>query len=163
MGLALAFTNAAFAQFSLGISVGSKAPFFTLKDIKGKTYRLSDYRGKKVVLLDFGQCHCIPCNSVAKDLQKLYQRYAGRGIQIFTVNMDGAKAPKVVPAFIKKHSLTFPVLLDTNLKTTEAYQVFSIPFLVLVDKHGIVRYTHLGYDPNLTTILGKEFDKWRSR
>lgn len=150
-------------QFSMGIRVGEKAPSFALKDIKGKTYRLSDYRGKKVVLLDFGRCTCLPCRSVVQDLQKLHVKYAKKNVQIFTVNIDGPDAPKVVPKFIKTYGLTFPVIMDTTLKTAEAYQVFSIPFLVVVDKQGIVRYTHLGYDPDLPRILRNQFDKWLRR
>jgi peroxiredoxin len=146
-----------------GIRVGTQAPEFTLKDPQGKTYKLQDYRGKKVVLLDFGRFTCQPCRNVVQDLEKLHQKYKDQGVQIFSVNLDGPLAARVVPKGIEEFKLTFPVLLDTDYKVAQSYKVEVIPFLVLIDLQGVVRYTHLGYDRQLQKLLSDQFERYRPK
>lgn len=146
-----------------GIKTGTKAPEFTLQDLAGKTYKLQDYRGKKVVLLDFGRFTCMPCRYVVQDLQKLHQKYKDQGVQIFSVNLDGPLAAQVVPKEIEEFKLTFPVLLDKNFQVTQNYKIETIPFLVLIDLQGVVRYTHLGYTKNLQKLLADQFEKYRPK
>ena len=129
------------------VAVGDKAPDFTLKDRSGKQWKLSSLRGKKVVLMDFGRSMCIPCKSVAGDLQTLENEYSKKGLQIFAVNLDGRDLASL-PALVDTYKLTYPILLDWKFDAARAYGVPVIPFLVLVDKKGVVRYTHIGYGQN---------------
>ena len=151
------------AEEAGGLKVGAPAPRFTLKGYDGKTYKLSNYRGKKVVLLDFGRFTCIPCRSVVKDLEKLHKHYKNRGVQIFSVNLDGPFAKMAVPKGIAEFKLTFPVLLDTKAEVAEAYKVQTIPHLVVIDTKGIIRLNHLNYAPDLQKILSAQFDRYRLR
>ncbi|NCO95457.1 MAG: hypothetical protein CO096_29560 [Armatimonadetes bacterium CG_4_9_14_3_um_filter_66_14] len=151
------------AEEPAGLRVGTKAPAFTLKGWDGKTYKLSDFRGKKVVLLDFGRFTCIPCRSVVQDLEKLQAKYKNKGVQILSVNLDGPFAQEAVPKGIKEFKLTFPVLLDSKFEAAQAYKVQTIPHLYVVDTKGIVRLSHLGYDPDLQKILSEQFEKYRPK
>ena len=144
-----------------GLKTGTTAPSFTLKGWDGKTYKLSDFKGKKVVLLDFGRFTCIPCRSVVQDLQKLHAKYKDKGVRIFSVNLDGPFAQDAVPKGINEFKLTFPVLLDSKFAAAQAYKVQTIPQLYVIDTKGIVRLNHLGYDPNLQKILSAQFEKYR--
>lgn len=146
-----------------GIKVGTKAPEFTLKDHQGKTYKLQDFRGKKVVLLDFGRFTCMPCRNVVQDLEKLHRKYKDQGVQIFSVNLDGPLAANMVPKAVEEFKLTFPVLLDTDYKVAQSFKVEVIPFLVLIDLQGVVRYTHLGYDKKLQQLLSDQFERYRPK
>jgi len=146
-----------------GIKVGTKAPEFTLQDHQGKTYKLQDYRGKKIVLLDFGRFTCLPCRFVVQDLQELHRKYKDQGVQIFSINLDGPWAAQAVPKGIEEFKLTFPVLLDKDFKVAQSYRIETIPFLVLIDLQGVVRYTHLGYDKQLPKWLSAQFEKYRPK
>jgi len=134
------------------VKAGAKAPDFALKDRGGKEWKLSDLRDKKVVLLDFGRSFCIPCKAVAKDLQTLHKDYAGKELQIFAMNLDGRDVP-TLPKLVEDYGLTYPILLDWKFEAAKAYGVPVIPFLVLVDKKGIVRYTHVGYAENFVQLF----------
>jgi hypothetical protein len=68
-------------------------------------------------------------------------------------------ASRIVPQGIEHFHLTFPVLLDTDYKVTESYKVETIPYLVLIDTKGVVRFTHVGYDSKFEAMLSKQFDK----
>jgi peroxiredoxin len=136
-----------------GLKVGSKAPNFTLKTLDGKSYQLSSYLGKRAVLLDFGRFTCLPCRDMLKDLQKLQVKYKGQKVQIFSINLDGGMAPRVVPKGIKELGVTFPVLQDPGEKVSTTYRATTIPHLVLIDKQGIVRFTHTGYDAGVRAKL----------
>jgi len=158
--LVLAAASAAFAA----IKVGSSAPDFALKDaVKANTYKLSDYRGKKVVLLDFGRLTCQPCRQVLTVLQKLEKHYAGKGVQIFSVNLDGPLTDRVVPKGIQDLKITFPVLLDRDYAVAKAYGVETIPFLVLVDTRGVARLVHVGYQDDLEAKLTNLIDQYRPK
>lgn len=136
-----------------GLKVGSKAPNFTLKTLAGKSYQLANYQGKRAVLLDFGRFTCLPCRDMLTDLQKLQVKYKGQQVQIFSLNLDGGMAPRAVPKGLKELGITFPVLPDPGAKVSAAYQVTTIPHLVLIDKQGIVRFTHTGYEAGVRATL----------
>lgn len=146
-----------------GLKVGTKAPDFTLKDWDGKTCKLGAYKGRKVVLLDFGRFTCLPCRSVVQDLEKLQKQYKGHGVQILSVNLDGPFAQQAVPKGIEEFGLTFPVLLDSTFQVARRYKVETIPHLYVVDTRGIIRLSHLGYTPDLPKMLARVFDRYRPR
>ncbi len=151
------------AAHAEGLSVGARAPGFTLKTLAGKPYRLSDYKGKSVVILDFGRFTCLPCRDMLKDLQKLQAKYQGQGVRIFQVNLDGPLAGRVVPKGLRELGVTFPILQDAEFRVAEAYKVQTIPHLVLVDTQGRVRFTHTGYEPGLRAKLVAQVDKYRPK
>ena len=166
VAFALALTAASrvcSAEEQPGLKVGTKAPGFTLKGWDGKTYKLSDLKGKAVVLLDFGRFTCLPCQSVVQDLEKLHKKYKGKKVRIFSVNLDGAAAKEAVPKGIKQFKLTFPVLLDAKFETANAYMVETIPHLVLIDTKGIIRLNHVGYDKKFMGMMTKQFEKYRPK
>ncbi|MEN6642016.1 MAG: TlpA disulfide reductase family protein [Armatimonadia bacterium] len=151
------------AAHAEGLSVGTKAPNFTLKTLGGKSYQLSSYKGKSVVVLDFGRFTCMPCRDMLKDLQKLQAKYKGQRVQIFSVNLDGGMAPRVVPKGIKDLGVTFPVLQDSASKAATAYKATTIPYVVVVDRQGIVRFSHMGYDGSLRSKLDTLIAKYRGK
>jgi len=150
------------AQYAPGqkpsLSIGSVAYDFALKDSAGKTWKLEDFKGRKVVLLDFGATHCIPCRSVARDLEKLNQKYKDKSLQIFTICLNGPARADLVPDFIREMKIHFPVLLDLDFKVARNYYVEVIPYLVLVDLKGRVAWKHTGYDPDMVRKLSREID-----
>lgn len=127
------------------IDIGEPAPDFTLKDLDGNTVSLKDFKGKKAVLLNFWASWCPPCREEMPDLDKLYQENKSDDFTVLAVNVG--ESEKVVKEFIEEKGYSFPVLLDKTQKIGIAYNTFSIPTSVLVDKEGIIRV----YRPGLMT------------
>jgi thiol-disulfide isomerase/thioredoxin len=85
----------------------------TLKDADGHRVRLSDYRGK-VVVLNFWATWCGPCNAEMPALVEAEKTYGSRGVVFIGVSLDDAKSRSEVPAFLTKYHVTFPIWLGAS-------------------------------------------------
>lgn len=135
---------------------GYLAPDFALPSLDGQTVRLSEFRGKKAILLNFWATWCSPCRLEMPTMEKAYQEYKSRGLEILAVSLDTA-SKSVVKNFMQELKLNFPALLDPDMAVLRLYRQFSIPATFLVDKQGIVRHRELGYrdwtDPQSRKLL----------
>jgi len=129
------------------------APEFSLRDLQGRTHTLSKMKGK-VVVIDFGRVICIPCRKVMDDLNLLHKAYAGKGVNIYSVNL-GVDS-ETVKRHIADKKLTFPFLQDPDMKVTQSYGVQSIPYLVVIDKNGRISNTHIGYPGGFKDMIESE-------
>jgi peroxiredoxin len=105
---------------------------FSLKDLTGKTWTLSELRGK-VVLVNFWATWCPPCRKEMPDLQKLYEQFGPQGLVILGISDE--ETQKVEP-FIHERKVTFPVLLDPGRKANDAFIVEGIPKTFVYDRNG---------------------------
>lgn len=112
----------------------SFAPDFTLKDLNGKEYSLSQYRGK-VVLLNFWVTWCPPCRVEMSELQKAYQKIRDKKEPVLlTVNIQ--EPIEVVKKFSKELGLTFPILTGATQGIAMSYRVDRFPVTFLIDPDG---------------------------
>jgi peroxiredoxin len=125
--------------------VGKPAPLFTLKDMKDQNVSLAEQKGH-VVVLDFWATWCGPCVQELPTLDKLSQNLAPRGVKFFALNQSESK--ELVQAFLGKHSLSLPVLLDDKTTAAQAYLVEGIPQTVVIDKTGRVAKVFVGFGPD---------------
>jgi thiol-disulfide isomerase/thioredoxin len=137
-----------FAAMALQTGCTSKSPQsdgaaadFTLQDMNGKNVKLSDYKGK-VVLLEFWATWCPPCRESAPGLEKLHKNYKDKGLVVLTVAMDEG-GWDVVKSFIKENGITYSVLKGTE-DVAAQYQVRSIPLLLVLNKEGKIAKRYLG-------------------
>ena len=118
---------------------------FYLRDLNGELVRLSDFRGK-VVLLNFWATWCPPCRKEMPAMQQLYQAYKDKGLEIVAVSVDTASTGEV-RAFVEELGLTFPVLHDRDSLVSRLYSNPGVPSSYLIDPQGKVAYRVLGeYD-----------------
>jgi peroxiredoxin len=120
------------------------APDFSLPVLGGGSLRLSDYRGK-VVLLNFWYTGCAPCREETPALQAAYGRLAGQGLQIIGVNVRanevaGADGEAAIRKFVGDNGVTYPIVLDADSKANRDYQVYVLPTSVMIDQSGQIRY-----------------------
>jgi len=114
----------------------SPAPGFELRDLQGKTVRLSDFKGK-VVLLNFWATWCPPCRAEIPDLISLQKQYGAQGLVVLGVAMD-EKGDKVVNPFAKRMKINYPVVIGDQ-KTAAAYGgVMVVPTSFVIDRNGKV-------------------------
>ncbi|MBZ0159019.1 TlpA disulfide reductase family protein [Candidatus Methylomirabilis sp.] len=123
---------------------GHLAPDFALKTLDGNIVRLSEFRGKKVVLINFWATWCPPCRLEMPTMQQIYSEYKAGGFEILAVNIE-PDAEQPINDFVKELRLTFPVLLDPDMKITRKFRVIGLPVSVLIDRQGIVRAKEIGY------------------
>ena len=126
------------------------APDFSLKTLDGKMVRLSELRGKKVVLINFWATWCPPCRLEMPTMQQIYAEYKGRGFEILAINIE-PDAKEEIRDFMKELRLTFPVLLDSDMKVTRKYRLIGLPVSMLIDRQGIIRSKEIGYHDWTTT------------
>jgi peroxiredoxin len=131
------------------LSIGEKAPDFTLATPEGKRLTLSIQRkGKKATLVNFWYYNCAPCRIEFPEFEKLYEQYRGQGFTIVAVNR--ADSAKTVADYARRTVLNFPIVLGgelgrpgvfVNYKVTEAF-----PQTYLLDEDGRVVYRMAGMD-----------------
>lgn len=124
------------------IGEGDSAPDFTLSSIDGSDIRLSDYRGR-VVMIHFWATWCPPCVEEMPTLERLQGSLNRRDFEILAISVDEGGAPAVT-SFMKQKGLTLPVLLDPNRKVASLYGTFKFPETYVVDRNGIVRLKAIG-------------------
>jgi len=124
-------------------SINTQAPSFTLPKItQDGSLALSDYRGK-VVYLDFWASWCAPCRVSFPLLNDLYKQQRSQGFEIIAVNLDEDEAD--LKRFLKLYQVDFILVRDKLSETPEKYQVEAMPSSFIIDKKGIIRYTHKGF------------------
>ncbi len=121
------------------------APDFELDNFAGGKTRLSDYRGK-VVLLNFWATWCGPCVAETPDFVDLYRNYRERGLVVLGVSVD--QNPRaVLQPFIRKHKIDYPILLVNQRVAADYGGLTSIPTTFLIDREGMIRNQYVGYRP----------------
>ena len=131
-----------------GAQSDTMASDFSLQDMSGKTVRLSDYKGK-VVLLEFWAAWCPPCRASVPGLEKLHKAYKDKGLVVLAVSMDEGGWDEV-RSFITESGITYTVLKGTE-DVAAKYQVRSIPMMLVLNKEGKIskRYLGMGSDEDL--------------
>jgi peroxiredoxin len=134
--------------------IGKSAPDFTLRSAEGQEVRLSDYRGKKAVILAFWASWCGPCRMEMPSLESFYKKNRQKNVVLLAVSID--QNPEAAREYAREHNLPFPVLIDQDSKTAESYDVEGIPSVFVVDPQGQVRFFHAGADFSLEAMLSYE-------
>jgi len=133
------------------------APDFTLSTPNGQKVTLSEAVKKGPVMLDFWATWCGPCRMEMPELQKVYEKYRGRGVQLYGVNKSDNS--KIIAQFSQDNHVGFPTLVDSDQSVSGAYGVQSIPFIVIVDSDMHVKAGNDGYDPDTKTDLPRTLDE----
>jgi peroxiredoxin len=118
------------------------APDFALKDADGKTVRLSDYRGK-VVVLDFWATWCGPCKIEIPWFMEFQRQHKDQGFEVIGVSMDDDGWDSVKP-FVQKIGINYRVVLGNDDAAAAYGGVDALPTTFLIDRQGRIAATHVG-------------------
>jgi peroxiredoxin len=128
-----------------------KAPALALKDIRGRTVRLSDYKGR-VVLLNFWATWCPPCRAEMPDLVKMQRRHAKQGLQVVGVTYPPEKISRV-RRFARRLGVNYPIALGKKRTKDLFAQTDTLPLTIVIDREGQIRDTIEGI------LLPDEFEQ----
>lgn len=118
------------------------APDFTMPLYgEGREFRLSDQRGK-IVIVNFWGSWCAPCREEAPELQAVAQRYADQGVIVVGVNFRDTEGSAL--AFLDEFDLTYPNGIDLGERITEIYNVTGAPETFVIDRNGDVHQFYWG-------------------
>jgi thiol-disulfide isomerase/thioredoxin len=129
----------------------TKAPPLELKDLNGRTVRLSNYQGK-VVLINFWATWCPPCRAEMPDLVKLQREHRKQGLQIIGITYPPEKKDRV-RRFARSIKVNYPIILGTRQIKARFSSDETLPLTIVIDRDGKITDIISGI------LLRKEFDE----
>lgn len=142
-----------------GPTVGEEAPDFELATLDGKKVKLSELRGKGV-LVNFWATWCPPCREEMPAIQEMYEKYEPLGFEVVAVNI--AESDVTAEAFARQLNLTFPIVMDRERDVVRLYRVGPLPSSYFIDPEGKVHTKFTGeiniaqLEPLINEILPKQ-------
>lgn len=138
--------------------VDAVAPHYEAPDMAGNTVALSDLRGE-VVLVNIWATWCPPCRIEMPHLQRLQEELGHRGFRVVGVSVDSRGAEAAVERFVRDLGVDFLILRDPGERISSLLGAYGVPFNLLIDRDGVVRWRHTGPvtadDPHLRETLNE--------
>ena len=137
-----------------GLGQGDTPPNFVLTTVTGDVVKLSDYKGKKVIL-NFWASWCPPCKAEMPHMEKFYKEYKdSANVEILAINMTTTerRGLPTIEKFVNAYGLTFPIPLDEDGDVTKAYGVISPPLTYFINTDGTIALTFNGSMDEQTLI-----------
>lgn len=140
-----------------GLTPGDEPPNFELETLDGQAVKLSDYKGKKVIL-NFWASWCPPCKAEMPHMQNYYATTAEKdNVEVIAVNLTSAEKGlnkhEKISDFIKEFGLTFPIPLDEEGNIGNTYRTLTIPTTFMIDTNGLIHKKIVG--PMDEEMIGK--------
>ena len=143
--LLIAFLVTPVYMFSENVQKDRTAKEFYLKDLQSKKKRLSDFRGK-VVVLNFFATWCYPCRQEIPELIKIYQQNKKKGLVVLGISLDAEESSFMLHNFVRVLKIPYPILIGTET-VVEDYQIFGVPTTFVVNKEGKIYKRFDGWVP----------------
>lgn len=139
------------------LAEGTPAPDWALPTLAGDTVRLTDLRGK-VVLLDFFYKACAPCCAAMPFLQSLHEKYKDQGVVLLCIDPIDDPVKDEMADFIAKRGITYTVLFSDR-ELSKIYHIAAFPTLFFIDRDGKIAKVHRGYHPTLEAAIEEQLQK----
>ena len=124
-----------FTTVAFSVEIKNKLPESSLKNLKGKSTKISSFLEDGPILINFWATWCVPCKKELPSMQKLYDAVKLDGVEVVAISIDRDKKERV-HQYIKDYNLTFPVLLDPSQKVRKDYFILGLPTSYLIGADG---------------------------
>ncbi len=132
---------------------------FEFKDIENNARTYNELKGDKLTLIDFWATWCKPCNKAIPELNKIYNLYKDKGVEIIGINCDGPRSVSKVAPLSKALQIQYPVLIDINSELKAELNVIAFPTLIMVNSKGKIVWIHEGFVSGDAEIIMAEIEK----
>jgi len=141
---------------------GDLAPDFEAIALDGgQLMSLADFRGSPV-LVNLWATWCGPCRLETPYLELVYEEYQDRGLRVAGVSVDSRASLEAVEAFLADNGVTYDILLDPDMTSTDVFAVIGLPASFLIDADGMILFHRLGPiledDPEFLAALEDAFN-----
>lgn len=140
------------AQDVIGIPVGETPPAVTLENLKGDSVALSQWVGKKPVIVEFWATWCPICAELLPRMETAQKKYGDRA-EFLVVAVAVNQSKNSVRRHLEKHPMPFTFLWDGNGAAVRAFQAPSTSYVAVLDSNGKVVYTGVGEDQDIDGAL----------
>lgn len=143
-------SNTEAKTFNTTLATDKKAADFKLKTLEGKEVKLSDYRGK-VVIVDFWATWCPPCRKGIPDLISLQDEFK-KDLVVIGISLDQQNTIKDLKPFIENYKINYPVVLGDEKVVKDYGGINAIPTSFIIDQKGNIVDSHVGLVPKTVYI-----------
>ena len=131
-------------------------PDVKLKDLNNKRQELSQYYSDGPILINFWNLACEPCKKEMKELDKIHVKYADKGFEVVSINIDNTRSMSKVKSYVNSQKYSFTVLSDPKAELFRKMGAKVMPFVIIADSTGEIINRHVGYNPGDEKELEKE-------
>ncbi|MET0592372.1 MAG: TlpA disulfide reductase family protein [Polyangiaceae bacterium] len=136
--------------------VGVHAPSFSRPAVVGHSALSTDHAKGKVLVVDFWATYCKPCEKSFPKLQMLADKHAGN-VLVYALSED--ESTDGIAEFVKKTGVHFPIGWDQGNAISQRYKLDKMPTSYVVDKKGIIRFVHGGYNDGEDEAIARQVDE----
>ncbi|WP_437338126.1 TlpA family protein disulfide reductase [Sorangium sp. So ce394] len=139
--------------------VGSAAPELAAEVVSGEGPATLKEAGGKVVIVDFWATYCHPCRKSFPKYQELVERFGG-GLAVLAVALDAPEdvSKEQLVAFADEAGVKFKILWDKDQSAVKSYSPRRMPTAFIVDRRGVVRHVHAGYEDGEEEKIAREIE-----
>ncbi|RIZ66331.1 MAG: TlpA family protein disulfide reductase [Methylococcales bacterium] len=127
----------------LATEIGEKMPDCSLIKVNDAQHFKLQKTHDKVLYVDFWASWCPPCAQSFPFMNELNRDFKAKGLQVIAINMD--QSLEDTKTFLTKYPANFTVMTDINEQCAKSFDLKAMPSSYLVDRNGVIRYTHLGF------------------
>jgi len=145
------------AGSSSAVKKGSSYCDFTGTSLAGDKWTLSEFVGSKPIVLQFWGVRCSPCLAEMKLLSELHDKVGEQKLLIVGVNTDRQSPERLAEAMEKREiHPSYKIVIDDDLSASRQYTDWLMPVVVVLDRQGIVQFTHTGYSQDTAEQIESE-------
>ena len=145
-----------FITVAFSVDIKNKLPESSLKNLKGKSTKISSFLEDGPILINFWATWCAPCIKEMKYLDKFNKTYSDSGFRVVSINTDTPRSLSKVKSFVKSRGYSFNILLDPKSEYIRKTGGNILPYVLLVNSDGTIFKRHMGYSPGDEITLEKE-------
>ncbi len=132
---------------------------FRLKDITNTSRSFEELKGARLTVIDFWATWCKPCKKAIPELNKIYQTFKDRGVNVIGINCDGPRSVSKVTPMVNSLQISYSILLDINSEVMNKLNLSAFPTLILVNPDGKIVWIHEGFVEGDTRDIITQIEK----
>lgn len=157
-------TNKAFSitillTLSMLIANGQQVNNFILNDLDNIPRSFAELKGERITIIDFWATWCKPCTKAIPELNKIYNSYKDKGVQIIGINCDGPRSINKVAPLASALQIKYHVLTDINSDVMKNLNINTFPTLVIINTQGKIVWIHEGFSSGDEKKIIEEIEK----